>query len=54
MTKEVQSLRADHNMSPDSAIHDVAKALWRNVDGAALEYVLNRLPDGAAAFWRLD
>jgi uncharacterized protein (DUF2267 family) len=54
MTKEVQSLRADHNMSPDSAIRDVAKALWRNVDGAALEHVLNHLPDGAAAFWRLD
>ncbi|MBL6616180.1 MAG: DUF2267 domain-containing protein [Reyranella sp.] len=54
MTKEVQSLRPDHNLSPDSAIRDVAKALRQNVDGAALDRVLAELPPGAAAFWKLD
>ncbi|PMY00665.1 DUF2267 domain-containing protein, partial [Pseudomonas sp. MPR-R2A5] len=53
-TKEVQSLRPDHNLSPDSAIRDVAKALRQNVDGAALDRVLAELPPGAAAFWKLD
>lgn len=54
MTKEVQALRPDHNVSPDSAIRDVARALQRAVDADALDRVLARLPDGAAAFWRLD
>ena len=52
MTKEVQSLRRDHNFAPDSAIHDVAIALRRNVDEAELDRVLAQLPDGAAAYWR--
>jgi uncharacterized protein (DUF2267 family) len=54
MTKEVQALRPDHNVSPDSAIRDVARALQQAVDADALDRVLARLPDGAAAFWRLD
>jgi uncharacterized protein (DUF2267 family) len=54
MTKEVQGLRPDHNLSPDSAIRDVARALRQNVDAAQLDRVLARLPEGAAAFWRLD
>lgn len=54
MTREVQGLRPDHNVSPDSAIRDVAKALWQNIDAAVLERVLAQLPEGAAAFWRLD
>jgi uncharacterized protein (DUF2267 family) len=54
MTKEVQDLRPDHNVSPDSAIRDVARALRQAIDAAALDRVLARLPDGAAAFWRLD
>lgn len=54
LTREVQSLRPDHNMSPDSAIRDVAQALRQNVDPAAFDRVLARLPAGAAAFWRLD
>jgi uncharacterized protein (DUF2267 family) len=54
MTKEVQRLRPDHNLSPDSAIRDVARALRRNVDPVAFDDVLGRLPAGAAAFWRLD
>ena len=54
MTREVKGLRPDHNMSPDSAIGDVARALRNNVDTAALDRALARLPPGAAAFWRLD
>jgi uncharacterized protein (DUF2267 family) len=54
MTREVQHLRADHNILPDSAIRDVARALRQNVDTAALDRVLARLPQGAEAFWRLD
>jgi len=54
MTQEVQSLRPDHNVSPDSAIRDVARALRQAVDSEALDRVLGRLPDGAVAFWRLD
>ena len=54
MTREVQGLRPDHNVSPDSAISDIAQALRKNVDEAALDRVLAHLPEGAAAFWRLD
>jgi uncharacterized protein (DUF2267 family) len=53
MTKEVKSLRGDHNLSPDTAIRDVATALRRNVDEAVLDRVLQRLPPGAAEFWRI-
>jgi uncharacterized protein (DUF2267 family) len=52
MTQEVQSLRKDHNFSPDSAIRDVAAALRRHIDDVALDRVLATLPDGAADFWR--
>ncbi len=54
MTREVQALRPDHNLSPDSSIGDVAAALRRNVDEAALDRVLATLPPGAADFWRGD
>lgn len=52
MTKEVQALRADHNFSPETAIRDVAVALRQNVDEAALDRVLARLPEGAVQFWQ--
>jgi len=51
MTREVQALRAAHNFSPDTAIRDVAQALRRHVDGAALERVLATLPAGARDYW---
>jgi len=54
MTREVQALRPDHNFAPDSSIGDVAAALRRNIDAAALERVLAALPPGAADFWRSD
>lgn len=52
MTREVQDLRRDHNLAPDTAIGDVAAALRRHVDGAAFDAVLATLPHGAADFWR--
>src|SRR5262245_33332072 len=32
MTKEVQLLRPEHNFAPETAIHDVAGALRKNLD----------------------
>ena len=52
MTLEVQALRAEHNYAPETAIHDVAVALRRNVDQTAFERVLALLPRDAAEFWR--
>lgn len=51
MTREVQALRRDHNFSPDTAIRDVAGALRRNIDQAALDRILALLPNGASEFW---
>ena len=53
MTKEVQSLRAEHNFAPETAIHDVAVALRRNVDQTAFERVLATLPRAAMEFWQV-
>jgi len=52
ITKEVQTLRAEHNFAPDTAIRDVASILRQNVDEAAFDQVLARLPDGAVRFWQ--
>ena len=49
--KEVQALRANHNFAPETAVRDVAIALRRNVDVAAFDQVLEKLPEGAAQFW---
>ncbi len=51
MTLEVQSLRKEHNFSPDTAIRDVAEAVRRNVAQAHLDRVLGELPHGAKDFW---
>lgn len=51
MTREVQALRAAHNFSPDSAIHDVAQALRHHVDEAALDQMLATLSPGARDYW---
>lgn len=53
MTKEVQSLRSEHNFSPDTAIRDVASVLRRYTDVAAFEQFLASLPEGAKEFWSL-
>ncbi len=52
MTLDVQSLRADHNFSPDTAIKDVATALRKAVNEESLDKVLATLPREAALFWR--
>lgn len=52
MTLDVQSLRADHNFSPDTAIKDVATALRKAVNEESLDKVLATLPQEAALFWR--
>jgi uncharacterized protein (DUF2267 family) len=54
MTREVQTLRPDHNFAPDTAICSVASALRRHVDVKAFERVLSGLPPGAAKFWQVD
>jgi len=54
LTREVQSLRPDHNFAPPSSIHDVAAALRKNIDQAALDRVLASLPTGAQDFWKGD
>jgi uncharacterized protein (DUF2267 family) len=51
MTKDVQMLRVEHNFAPDTAIRDVARALRRHVDEAALSRVLSKLPVGAKEYW---
>jgi uncharacterized protein (DUF2267 family) len=51
MIQEVQSLRADHNFAPDSAIQAVAVALRKNVDETKLDAVLSTLPTPAYDFW---
>lgn len=53
MTREVQSLRAEHNFAPDTAIHDVATALRRTINEEDLDHMLASLPNGAADFWRV-
>lgn len=51
LTREVQGLRQHHNFAPETCIADVAAALRRATDPAALSAVLDTLPPGAAAFW---
>jgi uncharacterized protein (DUF2267 family) len=52
MTQEVQSLRADHNFAPETAIQAVATALKKNIDEAKFNHVLSNLPTPAQEFWR--
>lgn len=53
MVQEVQSLRADHNFAPDTAIQAVAIALRKNIDEAKLDDLLSTLSPGAYNFWYL-
>lgn len=53
LQREVKSIRADHNLAPDTAIEDVAAALRRSMDTQDLERVLARMPPGAAAYWSI-
>jgi uncharacterized protein (DUF2267 family) len=53
MRQEVQSLRKDHNFSPDTCIHDVATALRGHVDEPSFRCILSTLPREASEFWRV-
>ena len=53
MTRDAQSLRKDHNFSPETCIRDVATALRRHIDEDAFDRVLATLPRAAAEFWRV-
>ncbi len=48
---EIKALRPDHNLTPDTAIEATARALWRRVNHADLDRVLDRLPAGAREYW---
>lgn len=54
MTQEVKTLRAEHNFSPDTAIHDVAAALRRNVVQPEFDNYLSTLSSEAKNYWRVD
>jgi uncharacterized protein (DUF2267 family) len=54
LTREVRALRQDHNFAPDSAIADVAAALWQVADAKALRACLDALPTDAAQYWADD
>jgi uncharacterized protein (DUF2267 family) len=49
--REVQSLRADHNFAPDTAIQAVAIALRKNIDPVRFKRALETLPVAAREFW---
>lgn len=51
---EVQHVRQDHNVAPDTAIEDVARVLRRHVDEAAFARAVLGLGADAAAYWRID
>jgi uncharacterized protein (DUF2267 family) len=51
LTREVQSLRPNHNYSPDTAIRDIARVLRRHLNENELERVLARMPAAAAEYW---
>jgi uncharacterized protein (DUF2267 family) len=54
MTREVKSLRAEHNFSTDTAIHDVAVALRRNIIESDFDQLLATFPEEASAFWQVQ
>ena len=54
MTKEAQSLRPNHNLTPDHIIEAVAVALWRRVDHRRFGAVLEKMPPGAQEFWAVS
>ncbi|WP_313901846.1 DUF2267 domain-containing protein [Methylobacterium sp. J-030] len=47
LTRDVQTIRIDHNVAPEDAIAAVARALAHHVDRARFERVLAALPDAA-------
>ena len=52
LIREVKSVRKDHNLAPDTAIEDVAKALRRSsMDVIHFDQVLSGLGPDASHFW---
>lgn len=49
--RDVQELRVNHNISPSSAVENVAAVLRRHVDSEMFESCLGKLPDFAKVFW---
>ncbi len=54
MNREVKLLRPDHNLSTETAIQEVAKALRKNVDEKIFNEMLNKLPAEARNFWEIN
>ncbi|MCA2014122.1 DUF2267 domain-containing protein [Cereibacter sphaeroides] len=48
---EAKALRPHHNLTPDTAVEAVARALWRQVNHMDLQRVIARMPDGSESFW---
>jgi len=52
--KEVMSIRPDHNVSPPSAIHDVAVALRNALKKEDYALMMKNLAADARQFWMVD
>ncbi len=51
---EVKQIRENHNLTPDNAIEATAWAIRRCTNTRDFERVLQKMPEGAAAFWHVD
>lgn len=54
LVAEAKQVRANHNLTPDNAIEATAWAIRRCTNRRDFERVLERMPEGAAAFWHVD
>ena len=54
MTREAQSIRPHHNLTPDTCIEAVAWALRRHTRQIDLDRVLAAIGPEAQAFWHVD
>ena len=54
LMKEVMAVRPDHNVSPESAIHDVAAALRKSLKKEDHALMLKNLPPEARKFWTVN
>ncbi len=51
---EVKQNRKNHNLTPDNAIEATAWAIRRCTNNRDFERVLQKMPEGAVAFWHVD
>lgn len=54
LLNEVMANRPDHNVSPPSAIHDVALALRHCLKKEDYALMIKQLPPDARSFWTVD